>query len=319
MNIISLDNGEHMSKANSYLHSLPRINSIEQADFYSGDVLLFPKEADFIFTDDNLVQTIGLGEKIDKKIRDLLRIIKVEDALNIQYKQTNVLSPLMYAESLSNIPWHMNTQGILFTKVTNRGIDWIKEEIKNCQYGKHDVDQFWLPFSRSINEIEQGDVLCIFNRRVGGWDGSPERPVIELLGAGGHLPVVWNEESDELQPLNFKENIEKEFFEELGMHIDEKNIAIFGGYKNEITHELVVLSGIEVSEDILPKIQSFAVDNIEEDSMGIYLGTFEEVIQYYRMRPEPFAGGARTAPYNFPNRLELMSRAINYSKLGKIN
>ena len=102
----------------------------------------------------------------------------------------------------------------------------------------------------------------------------------------------------------------KELHEELGILINEKNILIFGGYNNDITHELVVLSGIEISDLYLPHIQEYAIQNIDEDTKGIYLGTFEEVINYYRRNPEPFAGGSKAAPCNFPNQIELMNRVF---------
>lgn len=172
------------------------------------------------------------------------------------------------------------------------------------------MDKFWLPCSKSINSLKEGDKLCIFNRRVGGWDGSHERPVIELLGAGGHVPMIWDEQNSKFHPLSIKENLRKEIYEELGISIIEKNILIFGGYKNEITHELVVLSGIEINDLYLPYIQEYAIQNIDEDTMGIYLGTFEEVIECYRYNPEPFAGGSKTAPCNFPSQLELMNRVL---------
>lgn len=70
-------------------------------------------------------------------------------------------------------------------------------------------------------------------------------------------------------------------------------------------------------EDELTSLQKYAIQNIDEDTEGIYLGTFPETIDYYRKNPEPFAGGKKAAPYNFPNRKESMQRAIEYSKLGK--
>ena len=44
--------------------------------------------------------------------------------------------------------------------------------------------------AKSFGEVRSGDRIFIFNRRVGGWDGSPERPVVEFLGAGGHVPSI---------------------------------------------------------------------------------------------------------------------------------
>lgn len=305
-----------MGKANEYLHNIPQISRVEEAEKYVGrDVLLFSDKASFTFRSDNLVETNGLGAKWDKKIRDLIRVIRIENAIDIKYAKTNILTPLMFAESASDIPWHLNTQGILFTKVSQKTIEWIKSEIRANRYGKHEFDKFWLPFCKNIDEVKEGDVLCIFNRRVAGWDGSHERPVIELLGAGGHLPTIWDSEKECFRELEFKENFQKEFTEELGGKIDKKDIVIFGGYQNDATHELVVLCGIEIKEEELTSLQEYAIQNIDEDTEGIYLGTFPETIDYYRKNPVPFAGGEKAAPYNFPNRKELMERAIKYSEL----
>ena len=305
-----------MKKANEYLHNIPQISGMNEAEWYlDRDVLLFPKNARFTFRDDNLIKTEGLGEKRDKKMRDLIRVIKINDAIDIKYEKTNILTPLMFAESLKDIPWHLNTQGILFTRVNKKTIEWIKKEIKADRYGKHEFDKFWLPFCRNIDEIKDGDVLCIFNRRVAGWDGTQERPVIELLGAGGHLPTIWDFEKEYFRELGLKENFQKEFEEELGEKIEKDNIIIFGGYKNDATHELVVLCGIEIKAEKLESIQKYAIQNIDEDTKGIYLGTFSETINYYRKNPAPFAGGEKAAPYNFPNSKELMERVMKYSEL----
>ena len=307
-----------MGTANEYLHSIPQILKMEDAERYLGrDVLLFSDKASFKYRRDDLVETNGLGQKWDKKIRDLIRIIKIENALDIKYKKTNVLTPLMFAESSKDIPWHLNTQGILFTKVSSKTINWIKSEIQGNRYGKHEFDKFWLPFCKDIEKVKDGDVLCVFNRRVAGWDGSHERPVIELLGAGGHLPTIWDPNKECFRELEFKENFQKEFTEELGGKIDKKDIVIFGGYQNDATHELVVLCGIEIKDDELKSLQEYAIQNIDEDTEGIYLGTFPETIDYYRKNPTPFAGGKKAAPYNFPNRKELMERAIKYSQLNE--
>lgn len=300
-----------MEKANEYLHSIPQISKVEEAKKYAGrDVLLFSEKASFTFRSDNLVITNGLGLKCDKKIRDLIRVIKVENAIDIKYEKTNILTPLMFAESSSDIPWHLNTQGILLTRVSQKTIEWIKSEIKTNKYGKHEFDKFWLPFCKNIEEVKAGDVLCIFNRRVAGWDGSHERPVIELLGAGGHLPTIWDNQKEKFRELGVIENLQKEFTEELGGKIDKNDIVIFGGYQNDVTHELVVLCGIEIKEENLRSLQEYAIQNIDEDTEGIYLGTFLETIDYYRKNPTPFAGGEKAAPYNFPNRKELMKRVI---------
>lgn len=305
-----------MSKPNDYLHLIPQIARPEEAEVYGNqDVFLYSEKATFEYREDDLIRTNGLGDRWDKKVRDLIRVIKIEDALSIKYKKTNILTPLMFAESSKDIPWHLNTQGILFVKVSKESLLWIKDELRKNRYGKHEWDKFWLPFCKDINEIKEGETLCIFNRRVAGWDGSHERPVIELLGAGGHLPTVWDEKRNCFKELDFRENFQKEFREELGGKIDKKSITIFGGYQNDLTHELVVLCGIEIDHRDLKPMQEYAIQNIDEDTEGIYLGTFKDTINYYRKNPLPFAGGKEAAPYNFPNCDELMERVFTYYDL----
>lgn len=299
-----------MNKATQYLHSLPQISKICDSEKYDNDVFLFPPNIEFSYQN-NIIVTNGLG-MLDRKKLDLIRVIEVENALELKYNKTNILTPLVFAENCYDIPWHLNTQSFLFSSVSEKTIEWIKFQNKTVQYGKHEHDKFWLPFSKDINELKPGDIICVFNRRVAGWDGTPERPVIELLGAGGHLPTIWESEIDGFIELSFKENLKKEFFEELGEEISNDNIMVFGGYKNEVTHELVVLCGIELPCEILFNIQDYTTKNIEEDSRGIYLGTFEETISYYMENPVPFAGGKKAAPYNFPNRKELMQRVKLY-------
>lgn len=297
-----------MREGQCYLEGLPRIYEYTAHQGHNGDVFLLPRDVDYNYNRDNLIETYGLDEKIEGKPHDLVRIIEVKDALAIRYNATNVLTPLLYAEYLPDILWHLNTQGILFTKVSAKTIEWVKQTDVATEYGKHTFDKFWLPCCGPVDSIQEGDVLCIFNRRVSGWDGSFERPVVELLGAGGHLPTIWDAERACFRALTVEENLAKETQEELGLFIDEKDITIFGGYCNYITHELVILAGIILDESYLPKIQAYAINNNDEDVQGIYMGKFEDVIQYYRKNPEPFAGGAKAAPTNFPNNKELMDR-----------
>ncbi|MBQ7646455.1 MAG: hypothetical protein IJS94_04225, partial [Clostridia bacterium] len=199
------------------------------------------------------------------------------------------------------------TQAILYTQVTKSLIEWIKKINNTVKYGKHPMDNFWLLCNRAIGEIKEGDYVCIFNRRVGGWDGSIDRPVIELLGAGGHLPSIWDSSKKQFRTLTIEENLQKEAEEELHLVFKKEKIHVFGGYNNSVTHELVILAGIEVPAESLPDIQSFAINNIEQDTMGLYLGTFSEVMEYYRYNPEYFAGGKKAAPTNFPFCKELMN------------
>lgn len=301
-----------------YLDGLPRIYGYAEHQKYNSDVFLLPRDVAYNYNTDNLIEVYGLDERIEGRPHDLVRIIEVKDPLAVQYNVTNVLTPLLYAEYLPDILWHLNTQGILFTKVSAKTIEWIKHTDATANYGKHAFDKFWLPCCGSVDSIQEGDVLCIFNRRVAGWDGTPERPVVELLGAGGHLPVMWDAENSVFRMLTFEENLVKETREELGVLIDDKNITIFGGYSNTVTHELVVLAGIMLDESYLPEIQAYAIDNPEEDTRGIHMGRFEEVIRYYQKNPEPFAGGAKAAPTNFPNNKRLMDKVREHFKYSRL-
>lgn len=107
---------------------------------------------------------------------------------------------------------------------------------------------------------------------------------------------------------------ELEASEELGIELCESNIAVFGGYTNLITHELVALTGVKVPDILIPKIQEYAIQNLDGDTMGIYLGLFDDVINYYRKNPDPFAGGRKAASCNFPNQIALMKKVSTYLK-----
>lgn len=301
-----------MNYAEQYLRSLPRIENINEANKYDGDVFLLPFDVEFSILDNSLVKTSGLGSKWDMRNLDLIRSIKQINSTEFNFEFTNILTPLAYAESLKVKPMHITTQSVLFTKISSVGLDWIKSENEKNIYAKHKYDKFWLPFSMPLDAVNPGDIICIFNRRVNGWDGSLERPVIELLGAGGHLPVVWDNTKGIFEPLSIKENLQKEVEEELNLKVSETDIIIFGSFPNPITFELVILCGIKIDEKLLPKIQRYAYQNIDDDTKGIYMGTFAEVINFYRQNPAPFAGGKKSAPFNFPNNKTLMDRTIEY-------
>ena len=303
------------SNGEDKLESLTRVDSVAESEKYKDDVFLLPRTIAYKFREDNLFELHGISDKWDKKRIDLIRVIHVLDSLNIKYQCTNILTPLAYAESREDILWHLNTQGVFVSKIEHDDVlKWIKKESKKKIYGKHEFDIFWLPFGKSIEQLKLGDVICVFNRRVAGWDGSRERPVIELLGAGGHLPVVFDRSKNDFRMLSIVENMQKETFEELGITLSESEIAVFGGYTNYITHELVVLTGVKIPDVLIPEVLDYAIQNLDGDTMGIYLGFFDDVIDYYRRNPEPFAGGKKAAPCNFPNQIQLMKRVSEYLK-----
>lgn len=299
-----------MKEATEYVNSLPRITDMDDASLYSGDVLLLPSDVEInVLTNSNVVLS-GLDKSKDSKAKDLLRVIRVIDALNLEYVETNVLVPSLYAHSLDIKPWHITTQAFLTTKYTDVLGKFIDDEKKNRRdyYGKHPMDYFWLPCSKSTSELHTNDVICIFNRRISGWDGSLDRPVIELLGAGGHLQSVWKPQKKQFVSRSVISNLQKEFSEEIGIKLTAKDVNIIGGFINSKTYELVILANIMISPELVPHIQEYAIGNFDEDTDGIYLGSFEETMSSYMIDASFFAGGNATAKTNFPYNEDIMSR-----------
>lgn len=292
-----------IEEATQYLKKLKRVKSVDEGMNYDEEVLLLPDYVDFVVDENCNIKTIGFDKSKDIKAKDLLRVIKVEDAENMQYQETNVLSPSVYVHSLQEKPWHITTQGFLVTHIDSETKEYIekeKERLKNY-YGKHELDCFWLPCSKPLSEVKDEELVCIFNRRISGWDGSVERPVVELLGAGGHLQSVWDERKKCFRSRSFSDNLMKEFDEEIGLEISDDDIKCIGGFVNDKTQELVIFSCIYIDKIDIPGIQKYALNNLSEDTDGIYLGTFLETMRYYRRKPDYFAGGVKAAQTNFPN------------------
>lgn len=106
-----------MKEATEYVNSLPRITNVNDASLYSGDVLLLPSDVEInVLTDSNVVLN-GLDKSKDSKAKDLLRVIRIINALNLEYVETNILVPSLYAHSLDIKPWHITTQAFLTTKL----------------------------------------------------------------------------------------------------------------------------------------------------------------------------------------------------------
>lgn len=293
-----------------YLKSIKRVNSVEEGQRYTEDVLLLPKNIDIAVSKNSLVYVCGLNDLVDRKPKDMLRIIEIEDAISVKYKETNVISPSIYVHNIANKPCHITTQAFLYTTMTNELKKYVNIEKKemSSHYGRHEMDSFWLPCSKPLEQMKNDDVVCVFNRRVAGWDGSNERPVIELLGAGGHLQSVWDDERELFVSRTLEDNLKKEFSEELGLKIHDSDITCVGGFFNANTSELVILSCIRVDSSQIPQIQKYALNNQAEDTDGVYMCSLEEAISYYKKDPSYFAGGVSAAPYNFPNNEPLMER-----------
>lgn len=294
-------------KGTEQINLLPRVDSMQEALNRKEDVLLLPNDVEVKMIENFKVQTIGLGSKIDKKTRDLLRIIDIIDPINVKYTETNVLSPRTFAESLTPIPQHMSIQCILLTKVQKNDIQDIVNLIEKTSYGRTEYDNIWVSKETSYKDIKDGSLLYIMNRRVGGWDGSIERPVIELLGAGGHVGV--DENLVTIAPIDV---VISEIREEIGIEIASSQVKVFGGFHNNISNELVILCGAFLPSNRIVSIQEYALNNYEQDTDGIYLGFLQDVMNLYLENAVPFAGGEKAKPSNFPSQVDLMKKVYEY-------
>lgn len=296
--------------ATAYINSLPRIQSLVSQRQFDGDVLLLPTEAGIEIDISSNAILSNFNQQKDPNAKDILRIIEVHNAADVQYTETAVLSPSMYVHSIDNKPWHITTQCILVTHLSKTSTAWVAQEGTRLRayYSKHEMDHFWLSCSKPLSNLSPAEPVFIMNRRVCGWDGSKERPVIELLGAGGHLQAIWN--GKKFVSRDLKDNLKKEFSEEVGLDIQDDAIQCIGGFVNNSTHELVVLFCTFINESQLPKMQQHALGNFEEDTDGLYLGTFSEVISQYQKDPRFFAGGKGAAATNFPNNAPLMEKCF---------
>lgn len=293
------------TQASEYLKKLPRIEKIDETYSNSKEVLLFPYHAYLRYEDDRIV-TSGLG-KLDDKKSDLLTAIQIEDALNLNFKKNNILMPRTYAESLKPIPQHISVQAVVLSRVIEEGKDDVLRMIQNEHYGKTYYDKIWIENNEPSKKIQAGELLLVMNRRTGGWDGSQERPVIELLGGGGHLATIWQQ--DGFQQMNPVDGIIKEFQEELGFSLSSEDVDVIGGFHNQTSNELVILCGVFISFNKIVDIQHSARQNFKECIDGLYLGTFRGTMRMYlEENASPFAGGEKTKPSNFPSQHGLMQR-----------
>jgi 8-oxo-dGTP pyrophosphatase MutT (NUDIX family) len=252
------------------------------------------------------VITQGLGV-LDNKEKDLIEIIIVEDVLEAKYKGTGVFIPRTFAESLPVIPHHVTAQATFFSVATSRTGEDIQVFREQYLYGMTPSDNLWLE-NRQPTGIVDGELMMILNRRVGGWDGSPKRPVIELLCAGGHVPVCWNNSTCAFVASSPEETLAREIAEEVGLTNVEYTLVKLGGFINIQTSELVVLYAAFVDWHIVSKMQQKAFGNFSENINGLYFGEFSFVINNYLHDASSYAGGEETKPFNFPLQEALMMR-----------
>jgi hypothetical protein len=290
----------HLSEEDEYLRGIPRLTT-PQGDRKHNEYRLWLPNGVSAFFDPvrQRVTTSGLGA-LDKKQKDLIEIVLVEDAFAARFIGTGVLTPRTYAESLEQIPLHVTTQSILLTIPNNNTINEISAMNKKYNYNATFYDNLWIG-GDFPDHLSQDDVLMILNRRVGGWDGSMERPVIELLGAGGHVPVIWDAERGSLRTLDPKTTLEKEIGEEIGLSNDEFTLHFIGGFINSLTSELVIIYAAIINWDNVCSIQDAAYGNIDENINGIYIGKYRDVMNMYNGDAAPFAGGNAAKTTNFPS------------------
>ena len=300
-------------QATKEINRLKRIsqNEIDQYLQSSQQVLLLPSNVKIEIDENNFVATSGL-ENLDKKKKDLLTYIKINDALNLDYLETGVLMPRTYAESLNPIPEHISVQCLMFAKLNKDAAKFVNNLIGSNPYGKTEYDRFLI--SNKHQFVDDGDLLFVMNRRVGGWDGSLDRPVIELLCAGGHLATIFNSKTKKFEMSDFVENLHREISEELKISIDKDDIVVFGGFHNKKSNELVVLCGAFLNEQI-QQVYDNTKNNIDENIDGIYVGYFDEIMEIYDKQPQNFAGGEKAKPTNFPSQHKLMQKIKKFIKI----
>lgn len=296
-------------RATELLNNLKRIDFSNLNETFNSDVVLYEEDSKLEYEDNDKVYANNCSHRIS--LKDLLRVIKIIDPLSVTYESTNILTPRLYAENSSQIPQHISIQCLMFNRPDCDDLKKIKDIIQHSAYGKTDYDKMWIGLNKEFDEITTKNVLYILNRRVGGWDGSINRPVIELLCTGGHLPTVWDEKNKCFRTLEFLELLTKECNEELGIDIGQEQFKLLGGFHNKVSNELVVLYCIFVSSKQLFDIIDNSKNNIGENIDGIYLGEFDDVIELYNFNASVFAGGEKARNSNFPTNKKLMKRIKN--------
>lgn len=282
-----------------------QLTSLKERDNGEGDYLLNLSGKEMYYHE-------GMIYEENRCLKDLLRIVDIRDAENVLYQEYNLLVPRVYAEGLSPILPHRSCQCIMLYRITNDGLDIIRNYVDNTLYGKTEYDKPWIGKIDSYNNLKVGDMIYIMNRRVGGWDGSKDRPVIELLSAGGHIPSIYNSNTGMFETMDEISLLKKEILEEMKIDINEKDINILGGFHNKISNELVTLCLMELSQEQLKEVLNNALGNISENIDGIYLGRFEEVMKIYRNNPSWFAGGEASLDSNFTSNENLVKKISEY-------
>lgn len=294
-----------MNKATSCLKTLPSL--LAKREGQHPVVMFLPEGVDIEFDDESQkVKTNGLGP-LDKYKKDLIEIVVIENVLDARYTGLGVYMPRTLAEGLPVIPTHVTAQAVFFTVAeANTGVD-IRRLKDRFVYDIVQHDQLWIE-PVPPESISEGEILIVMNRRVGGWDGSVSSPVIELLCAGGHVPVYWDNETNNFKSALPQEALTREIKEEVGLQEKDFDLIFLGGFHNSVTSELVVLYGAFVDWQIVMKMQANSYGNLSENIHGLYIGSFDSVIRRYTDDARSFAGGERAKATNFPLQAELMTR-----------
>lgn len=294
--------------ATSKLNSLKKI-TFEQTDIkYKENVLLYAENSKLFYSADKIYSEDG------KNLKDLLRMIRIIEPLDLQYECTNILVPRVFAENHNPVPQHISVQSLFFHRLSPLNLEKLKEIILSTNYNKTIYDSMWIGRERTLSSIKGNDLIYLMNRRIGGWDGSIERPVIELLCSGGHLPTVWDEQTESFKTLNPTELLIKEIGEELGISISPEKIVQLGGFHNEVSNELVILCALFVDYNQLIDMIKHSRGNISENIDGVYMGIFEDVMNLYDLNPNFFAGGEKAKSCNFPSNPKLMKKIAKILK-----
>jgi hypothetical protein len=293
--------------ATGALRALPRISELSEELLRSGALstsLLLPTDATLTYTDRDTVKSMGLGA-LDAAEKELVSIVRILDPLAVEFQDLRIVAPRTYVHSLPGGAPHVAAQAVVYFSWGNDAAKVLSDMNERYSYDIRSGDQLWQSRQR-IDDIQPGEVCLVMNRRVGGWDGSPERPVVELLAGGGHVKTIWDNHTAQFRMQSILETLRLELGEELGFAAQDNDLDIFGGFLNQVTNELVVLAALRVSPAQLVAMQHHAFGNIEENVDGIYIGPFDEVIRSYREDGSQFAGGNKARPTNFPSDHALM-------------
>lgn len=267
-------------------------------------LLLLPEGIDIEYLPDDNVRTTGLGD-LDRTMQELVSIVAVDDALAAIFHEVGIVSPRTYVDSRPEPPTHVVAQGLIYF-MWSRECSRIVSQLQ-LQYDYGTDDPVWRGFS-AWDQLAVGTVCLLMNRRIGGWDGSPDRPVVELLAGGGHVKTFWDARAERFRMASIEETLLAELSEELGFQAQASHLHRLGGFINQSTKELVVLSGLEVAPDDIPAIQAAAYGNVEENINGLYIGPFAEIMAQYLQDARPYAGGEKAKKSNFPSDRALMAR-----------